>query len=166
MIAVVISVLVFSAMGSLLNRCFSLWLGAQAQWELAQCARVTRTRLLYGAFGTGTGLVNATNVTLGAGPYWDTVDFDLPGGAGTFRIYGWNATNTQQNIWIYSWVAGKYAWAQEVRYASGSYPVVQVNNFDASLNGDELTIAYTLNFSAMGKEFKLPQLIETRISNH
>jgi len=169
MISVVLSIMVFAALGTLLNRCFSLWVDAQANWKLAQHARVTRARLLYGAFGVGTGVLNGSNVTVQAGSGdwsgWQMVEFEPVNDVGYCRIYAWPGTSAK-NICIEKEGAAQLAWAQEVRYASGEDPLVQVNNFDASVISNLLSMTYTLHFSAMGKDFKLPQTIEAYLVNN
>lgn len=165
MISVVISIMIFSAMATLLSRCFSLWVEAQAHWKLAQHARITRTRLLYGGFGIGTGLLNATNVTVSDGS-WNIITFYPVTGEGNYyRLWG-SPDSDQHNIWIQREVGSpSWAWAQEVRYAIGSDPLVLVNDFTASISNSTVTLAYTLNFSAMGKNFELPQVIEAELVN-
>jgi len=164
MISVVIAIMVFSAMGVLLSRCFSLWVEAQAQWKLAQHARVTRTRLLYGGFGIGTGLLNATNVTVQPYGSWEQITFNPVTESGQFGIYG-RPDTSQQNIWIED-DAGQWAYAQSVSlHGMSDQPLVMANHFDATVSNDIVTIAYTLNFSAMGRNFELPQYIEVRLVN-
>lgn len=165
LMAVVISVIVFGAMGTLLSRCFFLWLDGQAQWKLAQHARVTRLRLLNGAFGVGTGLLNSTNVTLGTWSGWTTVTFDPVTASGYFRIYGSPGTS-QQNIWIEREVGSpSFAWAQQVTYSKAQNPDVLINNFSATVSNQVVRLSYTLNFLSMGRTNTLPQVIEAKLVN-
>lgn len=166
MISVVISIMIFSAMATLLTQCFSLWLEAQAHWKLAQHARVTRTRLLYGGFGIGTGLLTATNVTVvsGYGGSWDWVTFFPVNMGGEYNIFGWQGDDPAQ-IWLQD-KDGNYAWAQTVSQVGISdEPTVMANKFTASITNDTVTLSYTLNFSAIGKEFELPQVLEVTLVN-
>ncbi len=164
MMALVISMVVFSAMGVLLSRCFSLWMDAQAHWKLAQHARFARTRLLYGGFGAGSGILSSTNIAVSSSSSWNLITFDPVASGGVFRIYGWAGT-TPQNIWLlndsYEW-----GWAQAmgVRYGA-STPTVLVDDFSASLSNQTLTLNYTLNFSAMGKVFQHPQTVSAYLIN-
>ncbi|HKL21553.1 MAG TPA: prepilin-type N-terminal cleavage/methylation domain-containing protein, partial [Tichowtungia sp.] len=166
MIAVTISVLIFSALGMLLSRCFSLWLGSQAEWKLAQHARVTRTRLLYGGFGTGTGLLNSTNVTFDTSGGWRRVEFyPVTGGGDYYRLWG-SPGSYQSNIWIERENGyPRWAWAQEVRFSSGAYPAVLVNDFSAARTNTTVTLSYTLNLSALGKTYELPQVVQAELIN-
>jgi len=169
MISVVLSIMVFAALGMLLTRCFSLWVDGQANWNLAQHARVTRSRLLNGAFGVGTGVINGSNVTVQAGTDewegWQSVRFELVDQAEYYQIYASPGAN-QMNICIEKEGEPEVALAQEVRYRSGGDPLVKVNNFGASVTNKHLTMTYTLNFSAMGKNFELPQIIEAYLVNN
>lgn len=167
MIAVTISILVFSAMATLLSRCFSMWLEAQAHWKLAQHARVTRTRLLYGGFGTGTGLLSATNVTVSDyGTSWRKIDFyPVTEGGDLFEIYGWKDTSPA-NVWLRDVENGTWSWAQTVGVlGSSTTPLVMASDFVASVTNQLVTMNYTLKFSAMGKVFELPQTVEAVLVN-
>lgn len=166
MIAVTISILVFSAMATLLTRCFSMWVEAQAHWKLAQHARVTRSRILYGGFGTGTGLLSATNVTVSDyGSVWKKIDFYPVTEGDLFEVYGWVGTNAA-NIWLHDTVPNTWAWAQTVSLNGLSEtPLVMASDFDASVTNQVVTMDYTLKFSAMGKVFELPQTIEVFLVN-
>lgn len=167
MIAVTISILVFSAMATLLTRCFSMWLEAQAHWKLAQHARVTRSRILYGGFGTGTGLLSATNVTVSNyGAAWRKIDFyPVTEGGDLFEIYGWKGTNSA-NVWLSDVANGTWAWAQTVSLSGVSQiPLVMAGDFEASVTNQMVTMNYTLKFSAIGKVFELPQTVEVFLVN-
>jgi prepilin-type N-terminal cleavage/methylation domain-containing protein len=164
MMAIVISMIVFSAMGVLLSRCFSLWVDAQAHWKLAQHARFARTRLLFGGFGAGSGILSSTNIAVSPSSSWNLITYDPVTSAGEFRIYGWAGT-TPQNIWLLS-DSYEWGWAQAmgVRYGAAS-PAVLVDDFSASLSNQTLTLNYTLNFSAMGKVFEHPQTVSAYLIN-
>ena len=167
MIAVTISIVVFSAMASLLTRCFSMWVEAQAHWKLAQHARVTRTRLLYGGFGIGTGLLNATNVTVSDyGTSWQKIDFyPVTQGGDRFEVYGWTPTNAV-NIWLRDTANGTWSWAQSVGVLGlSTTPLVMASDFSALVTNQLVTMDYTLKFSAMGKIFELPQTVEVVLVN-
>lgn len=166
MISVVISIMIFSAMATLLSRCFSMWVEAQAHWKLAQHARVTRTRLLYGGFGIGTGLLNATNVTVnsGSGEGWAQVTFYPVTKDAAHVIFGWQDDDPAQ-IWIMN-NSNQYAWAQTVsRVGISDEPVVMADDFTAAVTNQMVTLTYTLNFSAMGRDFELPQVLTAALVN-
>jgi len=164
MISVVISIMIFSAMATLLSRCFSLWVEAQAHWKLAQHARITRTRLLYGGFGIGTGLLNATNVTVQPYGSWRMVNFSPVTVGAEHHIYGWPGSTPAQ-IWLQN-DDGDYAWAQTVsQLGISDQPAVRANDFTANVTNSTVMLTYTLNFSAMGKNFELPQVIEAELVN-
>ncbi len=166
MMALVISMVVFSAMGVLLSRCFSLWVDAQAHWKLAQHARVTRTRILYGGFGVGTGILSATNLVIAPYGEWRQLTFNPVSQSGTREVYGWTGTSPQ-NIWLKSSAdSPAWAFAQSVSsYGITETPLVTADDFIASLSNQLLTISYTLNFSAMGKNFEHPQTIQAYLVN-
>lgn len=165
MMAVVISVAVFGALGVLLTRCFSLWLEAQAQWKLAQHARVARLQILNGGFGIGTGLLSATNVTIDAYGSWERVQFNPVSDGQEYHIYGWPGT-AAQNIWLKKQPTTEWAYAQTVsKYGYSATPSVLANNFDASITNQKIILSYTLNFQAMGRNYELPQVIEAHLVN-
>lgn len=163
MMAIVISVVVFAALGTLLTRCFSMWLEAEAQWKLAQHARVARIRLLNGGFGVGTGLLSASNVTTSAYSSWTKVSFE-PVGAATYEVYGWPGSE-QMHLWMKN-PDEDWAWATIVgSHDAGSAPDVYVNHFKAQVTNDIVRLSYTLNFSAIGRNFELPQVVEAHLVN-
>ena len=165
MMAVVISVLVFGALGTLLTRCFFMWLDGQAQWKLAQHARVARTQLLNGGFGVGTGLLSASNVTVSAYGSWTKVTF-APVGSDAYSIYGWPG-NSMLNIWLQD-PDGNFAWAQEVsKYDPGAskVPSVLVNHFTAAITNQKVVMTYDLNLLAVGRTNTLPQRVEVHLVN-
>ncbi len=164
-VALTISIMVFSAMGSLLSRCFSLWMDASAHWKLAQHSRITRARILNGGFGAGSGLLSATNATVSLYGGWDLITFYPVISPGYREVYGWMGSSPQ-NVWLKNSVDGQWAWAQSVSYfGTSSDPTVKVDSFDAVLSNKVMTINYTLNFMAMGKTNKQPQTIRAYLIN-
>ncbi|MBI9021085.1 MAG: type II secretion system protein [Verrucomicrobia bacterium] len=164
-VALTISIMVFSAMGSLLSRCFSLWMDASANWKIAQHSRITRARILSGGFGPGSGLLSSSNTTVSAYGSWDRIRFYPIAVSGYREVYGW-PSDVPQNIWLKNSVDGQLAWAQSVSYAgASSEPLVKATAFDAVLSNKVMTINYTLNFSAMGKDFEQPQTIRAYLIN-
>lgn len=167
MMAVVISVLIFSALGSLLNRCFSLWLGSQAQWKLAQHAKITRTRILYGGFGVGTGLLNATNASVVASGDDRDVVFNLPTDSDIYHIAGVADSGSHNIILERNGGGGANSrYAHSVKQVGVSdTPVVFEDDFSAVISNSIVTLSYTLNLSILGKDFELPQVVEAKLIN-
>jgi hypothetical protein len=57
-------------------------------------------------------------------------------------------------------------YAQTVRRVlTSEEPLVFVNNFTAAITNATVTLAYTLNFAAMGRNFELPQVVEVSLVN-
>jgi len=163
MIAVSLSVMVFAAMGALLNRCFSLWIDASAHWRLAQYARISRERILFGGFNDPSGgLLSATDVVLDTNSAWMVLSYaTLSKTAGEEIIRGWPGVATDKNIQLKSgvsdWVYGA---------ATGtSAPPVQVDQFASAVNYDQVSINYRLRFSAAGRIFEQPHTLRARLIN-
>ena len=163
MLAVSLSVVVFSAMGVLLNRCFSLWIDASAHWRLAQYARISRERILTGGFNDPSGgLLSATAVAMDTTPPWTVLSYaTLSKTAGEERIRGWPGVATDKNIQLKSglsdWVYGA---------ATGtSAPPVRVDLFSTVMSNDVVSIIYRLRFSAAGRTFEQPQTLRARLIN-
>jgi type II secretory pathway pseudopilin PulG len=166
LLAAVISVMVFTAMAVVLSRCFSLWKDAMAHWQMAQYSRVTRTRLLDGAFGPGTGLLSTTNHTITPfGGYSYIIYYPLEM-SGFQQAYGLSGDSSVENIMLSRSVGSPAAAvAQSVTSSGGFDPPVKINNFNATDSGDVLLITYTLNFSSMGRTFTQPQTIRASLVN-
>lgn len=160
MMALAISGIVFSAMAGLLGRCFSLWIEAQAQWKLAQHARVARVQLLNGAFGVGSGLLAAKEVVVDDHNGWTRLIFYPAGDGLEYHLYSW------PGILLHKESTAEWAWAQTVsRIGISELPTVWISHFDAALDQEVLTLRYTLNFQSMGKRFELPQRLEAHLVN-
>lgn len=168
LLAVSISVMVFAAMGMLLNRCFSLWKDATAHWRLAQVARISRERILCGVInyvsGTSTnltGLLSATNIVISLDSGWQTLSYNRANESNLYMVRGWQGEAADKDIqlrkgssdWVYGQGSGSAA------------PEVKVDLFTASVTNDIVTISYRLLFSAAGKTFVQPQTISISLLN-
>lgn len=166
MLAAVISVMVFSAMGIVLTRCFSLWKDAMAHWQLAQYGRVVRTRVLFGGFGPGTGLLSATNHTVAPFGNYTYVTYYPLGAGGLHQAYGRSDTATEDLRLARSSGSPALVLAQSVTQSGGFSPPVKVCDFQAvSLTNRLLRITYELRLSSMGKTFVQPQTIRASLVN-
>ncbi len=169
LLSTVLSVMVFFALGTLLSRSFSVWYDGMAQWKLATHARVTRTRLLDGGFGKGTGLLSATNHTINPYGNWEYLEYYPILSGEKYRSYGWIPTNSPQNIWLNNedpLLPVKWAYGQNVGNAGNTSPDVKVGGFDAEfVEDDVLELTYTLYFSAGGKTNEHPQTIRVVLLN-
>ena len=169
LLSVVISVLVFGAMGVLLTRSFTLWMDAMANWQLAQHAQVARVRLLDGGFGAGSGLLNATrsNLTIAAASGENYVQYSpLVGTGGVFRAYGWSAQDyaSTRNIRLRN-ANSVFVVGQNV--AASSYQTnISVCSFSiAPISNKVLWVNYELYYKLMGKTFTRPCTVRAYIGN-
>lgn len=169
LLSVVISVLVFGAMGVLLTRSFTLWMDAMANWQLAQHAQVARVRLLDGGFGAGSGLLNATrsNLTIAAASGENYVQYSpLVGTGGVFRAYGWSAQDyaSTRNIRLRN-ASSVFVVGQNV--AASSYQTnISVCSFSiAPISNKVLWVNYELYYKLMGKTFTRPCTVRAYIGN-
>ena len=169
MLATVISVMVFVAMGALLTRSFTLWMDAMANWKLAQHARVSRTRLLDGGFGPGTGLLasyaaNAAVVT-GAEAY---IQYYPLAAGGAFRAYGWASSADGKDLRLRS-AASAWLLGQNVagtNYAMNVQANVHVELFKPKpVTNKMLEVTYQLRTSLMGKTNTQPCTVRAFLSN-
>lgn len=167
LLASAISVMVFFALGTLLTRSFSIWYSGMAQWKLAQHARVTRIRIMDGGFGTGTGMLSATNHTVTAESDSTQINYYPVFSGKEYRCNG--GTSSTNDILLYNndpAVPITWAYGQSVKNVGDEVPDVKVGNFTAEFVGpDTLQMTYVLRFSAAGKEFEHPQTIRMRLLN-
>jgi len=175
LLSTVLSAMIFVALGTLLSRSFSIWYSGMAQWKLASHARVTRLRLLNGGFGTGTGMLSATNHTTGTASYEGT-DYEYvqyyPAGSGEeYWAYGCISGVPGDNMWLRNddpAIPVEWAYGQSVKVRDDAEdgPDVKVGNFDAEFVGDDmLELTYTLHLSAGGRDFEQPQTIRVVLLN-
>ena len=78
LLSLVISVVVFSAMGVLLARTVNLWVDGAGQWYVATQARAARARILSGGMGPGTGILSIDEIdSIQINPNWCTVTYEV-----------------------------------------------------------------------------------------
>ena len=161
MMASVISVMVFVAMGHMLTKCFSLWKDSTANWRLAQVARISRERILCGGFTDPSGgLLSATNATLNPSGGWGSVDYKTAAGAGVlYQIRGWPGI-ADENILLNKGASSVYG-----QGSGDANPEIKVDSFVASVTNDLVKISYRLRLSAAGKTFTLPHTIQACLVN-
>ena len=145
MLATVIAVFVFAAMGMVLSKSFSLWLDAMANWRLAQYASLSRQRILHGGSADPRdGLMSATSVVATTYSGQNCIEYrTMIGTGGVQRICGWDGTSTKL------WLNGGGNWVDAAS-------AVVLDSF--TVNGTT-SITYRLSFSAVGKTFALTQTI-------
>ena len=166
MLATVISVMVFAAMGALLTRSFTLWMDAMANWKLAQHARVARTRLLDGAFGSGSGILSSciSNMTTNAASGESYIQYYPLGAGGAFRAYGWATAAAGKNLRMRSaasaWLLGQNV--ADINYTSD----VSVALFQPSVPTNKIVVInYQLQLNLMGKTFTKPCTVTAYLNN-
>ncbi len=170
LIALSLSTLVFFAMGSVLSRCFAFWRDSTAHWELAQQAKQTRMRLLHNTFLEGNGLLSANYIKKRS----SRLDFRLLEDPNSYRLYaGYTTSETfpayfQKPSSFPS--AERYFWLTKTSHRnsrSGSRvsPSVSMNNFTPTLDGDVLTMKYTLKKEIGGKTYEQKQTVTVHLIN-
>jgi len=168
LLATMISVMVFAAMGVLLTRSFTLWMDGTARWRLAQHARVTRSRLLDGGFnvtnrgGAFTGWLSSSGVTFGVSSGEAYVDYCPIQTAGTFRAYGWTNDAAGKNLRLQRdsvWTLGQNVAASD--YAAS----VTVDRFSPRITNGAVVATYRLRLEAMGRTFEQPCTVRAFIVN-
>jgi len=166
LMATVLSMMVFFALGTLLTRSFSIWYSGMAQWKLATHARIARLRLLDGGFGRGTGVLSGSDHTVNPYGSWEYVQYSPGGSEKEFKIYGRISDTARENMWLDN-DDGAWAYGQSVKNLGNEDPDVKVGGFDAEINADDgiLEVTYTLHLSAGGKEFEQPQTIRVVLLN-
>ena len=163
LLATVIAIFVFAALGLVMTKCFSLWKDATANWQLAQYARISRERILYGGFADpGGGLLSATNVVVSPDSGWNYLQYTTVTGSGSLQqVRGWSGEADDKNIQLKN---GSSAWVYG--QASGDAdPTVKVDSFSITTTNDLVTIAYRLRLAAAGKLFTQMQTIRTCLLN-
>lgn len=169
LLAVSISIMVFFAMGTVLNKCFSLWKDATANWRLAQYARISRERILFGVTNSisggvtnRTGLISATNAVITTPSGWSTVSYGRLDEPGTlYEIRGWPSAGDDKHVQLRR---GGAAWVY-AQTAGSSEPEVKIDSFLASITNDVVTISYRLRLSSAGRTFTQPHTIQTYLIN-
>lgn len=146
LLATIVSVMVFSAMGMVLTKSFSLWKDATARWQLSQYARISRERILHGGFADPRGgLLSATNVSV----VENSVTYRTVEGSGSTQLTV--VSNSLQLAQGSNWVNA----AQSV--GADSLSSVESVNL--------LQIIYGLSFSAAGQTFTQSNTITAFLIN-
>ncbi|HNX52791.1 MAG TPA: prepilin-type N-terminal cleavage/methylation domain-containing protein [Pontiellaceae bacterium] len=163
LLATVIAIMVFAALGLVMTKCFALWKDATSHWQLAQYARISRERILCGGFADPSGgLLSATNAVTVPDSGWSYLQYITVAGSGAVQqVRGWNGEADDKSIQLKngssSWVYGQ---------ASGdAEPVVKVDSFSATVSNDLVTVVYRLKLSAAGKSFTQMQTIHACLVN-
>lgn len=172
LLAVSVSVMVFMAMGMLLSKCFSLWMDASANWRLAQVARISRERILTGAFPASSGqpisgLLGATNTLTFSSGDWACLRYRTMDSAGTaYQLYGWSDSAERDILINRSVGSPSFAYGQGVAtYPSGTAPAIKADLFEIGGSNKIVTITYRVRMSAAGKTFTQPHSISAWLIN-
>ncbi len=174
MISLTISIMVFSAMGMILSRCFSLWMDSMAHWKMAQHARISRARILHGGFADPSGgLLSATDIkivehgsainigyeTLHNSYYGICVYTNVP----QPRMYLIDQ-KTIEPFWV-AYDHNDWAWGVKLGKKI-PVPEVEVTHMSAARTSDVLTMNYTLQLKVAGRTFTQPQTIRAFMINY
>ena len=155
MLAMSISIMVFAAMGLLLNKSFSLWKQSTGHWRLTQYARLSRERILCGItnFPAGgvtnlPGLLAASNLLIKVDSGWTVIEYCHIAESGTvYQIRGWPGEASDKDLQIRR---GSSAWAYGLSKGATA-PDVKVDMFSATETNHVVSIIYRLRLSAVGK---------------
>ena len=170
MLASVISVMVFSAMGVLLVKSVRLWGEGAGQFHIASAARAARARLLSGGMGPGTGLLSINQVTsVKTNPQWCTLDYETAAHDEKFTIRGSVDDDAPANksVFIKSTKGGGQTWLTMVGIKRGqqNLPDVSAMWFDVVQSNQTLTVSYVLSWEFGGRTYEYPQVIHAYLIN-
>jgi len=168
MVASMISIAVFFAMGTILVKGFSLWRDGASRWYLAQRARVARVRLLNFGYNAGSGMLASSNIVVGTDGSWVIIDYTPQDSHETIRFYGGKATSGQRDPYFRRPTNPKKYWFLE--YAKKKWvekPSVKTSDFSAhvDMTNEVLTISYNLHYKNGGKKYVQPQTIKAYLVN-
>lgn len=170
MLATVISVMVFAAMGSLLVKTTRLWYEGAGQFYLANQARATRARLLSGGLGTGTGLLSISAIkSIKTNPNWCTLDYDVASRDESFTIQGSvdDTAPANKSIFIKGSKGLGQSWLGMVGVKRGQQDLPDVKSawFDVVETNGTLVVTYRLSYEVGGKTFEYPQIVQAYLVN-
>lgn len=179
LLATVISVVVFSAMGALLVKTLQLWGEGVGQFHVARVARVARARLLSGGMGPGTGLLSVNAITsVKTNTQWCTLDYDVAARSEKFTVRGSVDDDSPANksVFIKSNQGGGQTWLAMVGTKRGQQNLPDVTAmwfdatrsnqwFGASQTNKYLTVSYMLSWEFGGKTYDYPQVIQSYLIN-
>jgi prepilin-type N-terminal cleavage/methylation domain-containing protein len=169
LLSMVISVMVFAAMGSLLVKTMRLWCEGAGQFYLANQARGARARLLSGGMGAGTGFLSISAIkSIKTNPNWCTLDYDVAARDEKFTIIGSVDNDAPANKSIF--IKGSKGLGQEwmmvgVKRGQQNLPDVWAGWFDAVQSNRILNVRYRLSYTVGGKTFEYPQMIQAYLIN-
>lgn len=170
LLALTISVMVFSAMGVLLVKTLRLWGEGAGQFHLANQARAARARLLSGGMGPGTGLLSISEIkSIKTNPNWCTLEYQTAVLDEKFWIQGSvdNSAPADKSIFIKSSKGGGQTWLMMVGVKRGSHniPDVKAMSCDMTHSNQILSVHYSLLYEVGGKIYEYPQLIQAYLVN-
>jgi prepilin-type N-terminal cleavage/methylation domain-containing protein len=175
LLATIISVMVFFAMGMVLTRCFSLWMDSMAHWKLAQYGRISRERIMHGGFADPAGgLLSGSNVNIVAS--WFALNVAYAAGPNFYGVCGYTNISPprmylfDQNDITPFWTggykgSGGWRWGMRNDNNAALIPDVELTSMTAALTNDLLTLTYTMRFSTAGRVFTQPQTIRAFLIN-
>lgn len=170
LLSMVISVLIFAAMGSLLVKTLRLWGDGAGQFYLANQARAARARLLSGGMGPGTGLLSIREIkSIKTNPNWCTLEYQTAALDENFTLQGSvdNTAPADKSIFVKSSKGGGQTWLTMVGVKRGqqNLPDVRADWFDVVQSNKTLNVHYILSYEAGGKMYEYPQLIQAYLVN-
>lgn len=179
LLATVISVVVFAAMGSLLVKTLQLWGEGVGQFHVARVARGARARLLSGGMGPGTGLLSVNAITsVKTKTQWCTLDYEVAARTEKFTVRGSVDADSPANksVFIKSNQGGGQTWLAMVGTKRGQQNLPDVTAmwfdatrsnqwFGASQTNKYFTVSYMLSWEFGGKTYDYPQVIQSYLIN-
>ncbi len=170
LLSMVISVMVFSAMGVLLVKTLRLWTEGAGQFYLANQARAARARLLSGGMGPGSGLLSINEVTsIQTNPQWCTLDYGAASLDEKFTVRGSVDDDAPANksVFIKSTKGGGQTWLMMVGIKRGNQnvPDVMATSCNMTYSNEVLSVSYKLSCEAGGKTYEYPQIIQAYLVN-
>lgn len=170
MLSVVISVMVFSAMGVLLVKTLRLWGEGSGQFHLASTARAARARLMSGGMSPGTGILSITNInSVSMGSSWGVLKYKTAAHSENFMIKGSVNEDAPANnsIFIKNISDGEKTWLTKVgdRRWGVHLPDVKANALNVVQGDKTLSIYYILSWEFGGKTYEYPQVLQAYLVN-
>jgi prepilin-type N-terminal cleavage/methylation domain-containing protein len=170
MMSMVISVMVFFAMGNLLVKALRLWGEGFGQWHIANQARTTRARILSGGMGPGSGLLSISEIkSIQTNPNWCTLEYQVAALPEKFWIQGSvdNTAPADKSVFIKDSKGGGQTWLMMVGTKRGSHdiPDVMASTCVMAYSNQTLSVSYTLSYEACGKTFEYPQFVQAYLVN-
>jgi prepilin-type N-terminal cleavage/methylation domain-containing protein len=174
LLSMVISVMVFSAMGVLLVKMLRLWGEGAGQFHLASSARSARARLMSGGIipdlGPGTGLLSISEVTsIKTNSNWCTLEYQAATLDNKFWIQGSvdNTAPADKSVFIKASKGEGQTWLTMVGIKRGqqNLPDVTAMTFDVVHGDKTLIVSYILSLEFGGKTYECPQIIRAYLVN-